>query len=82
MDFDGSTFEANYDSFSIGSEDDEYKLQIGGYDASSTLLDAFSSQNGRPFSTKDRTNGATYSANGQDCAARFVSGEYKENECL
>ena len=73
---------ARYDSFSIGSEADEYKLQISGYDTSSTLLDALSSQNGQPFSTHDRPNGATYSANGQNCAERFVSGKYNENQCV
>ena len=85
---------ANYGSFKVGSEADEYKLYLEGYDTSSTLLDAFNfknSQNGRPFSTKDRPNGAVADAYSVDqasqatiitqapCAETFVSGESKQN---
>ena len=90
MDFDGSTYVANYDSFKVGSEADEYRIYLEGYDTSSTLMDAFNfenSQNGRPFSTKDRPNGATATVytfdrpnaevigTGGFCAEKFVSDE-------
>ena len=70
----GNSYVARYESFSVGSEDENYKLSIGQYDATtSTLADALSSggHNGASFSTKDRDNDGDSTRN---CANVFFSG--------
>ena len=56
---DGLWFSAEYDSFSVASESNQYTLSIAGYsgDTGDIFLDARDSGNvlnGRPFSTPDR----------------------------
>ena len=70
----GNSYVARYGSFSVGSEDENYRLSIGQYDATtSTLADGLTSggHNGASFSTKDRDNDGDGTRN---CANVFFSG--------
>ena len=53
----GPSYTAKYNSFRVGPESSNYQLYLSGYDVdSSTLPDAFLSNNGASFSTRDRNN--------------------------
>nr|XP_023015878.1 fibrinogen alpha-2 chain-like [Leptinotarsa decemlineata] len=52
-DFDNNMVWAEYDTFFVGSEEEKYKLTVGGYTGNSS--DSFSSHTGSYFSTFDRT---------------------------
>ena len=53
----GSWYHAYYNQIIVGSENDNYKLTVRGYDPErSTIYDAVSTLNGHPFSTKDNVN--------------------------
>ncbi|XP_078686378.1 microfibril-associated glycoprotein 4-like [Branchiostoma floridae x Branchiostoma belcheri] len=51
-DFEGNSAYAQYQVFTVGSEDEHYKLTIGGY--TGTAGDSLAYHHGRTFSTKDR----------------------------
>ena len=76
LDWDGSEYNAFYDSFVIGSEDKNFPLYVSGYESENSTLDdgfAASDQTGMPFTTYDRDND-----NGQNdinCASRFSGGK-------
>ena len=76
LDWDGSEYNAFYDSFVIGSEDKNFPLYVSGYESENSTLDdgfAASGQTGMPFTTYDRDND-----NGQNdinCASRFSGGK-------
>lgn len=53
-DFDGNKAFADFDTFIVGSEDDNYKITIGGYAGNAS--DSLSSHNHAQFSTFDRKN--------------------------
>ncbi|CAB3359469.1 Hypothetical predicted protein [Cloeon dipterum] len=53
-DFEGNKTFAEYSLFRVGSEKTNYRLTLAGY--SGNASDSFSSHNGTPFSTIDRTN--------------------------
>ena len=55
-DFDGNDYWAAYDSFSVGSEVDKYRLRISGYDGNSTGDDSLTSSSGMMFSTVEQDN--------------------------
>ena len=57
-DWDGQTYTANYNKFSVGLEATGYRLTIGSFNASgaSTLGDSMAHDNGMKFSTKDVDN--------------------------
>ena len=75
-DFSGNKVYAKYESFSIGSEAEKYKLSVSGY--SGTAVDSLNYHNGRPFSTKDRDND---SASGSNCA-QTSKGAWWYGACL
>jgi hypothetical protein len=53
----GSWYHAYYNQVVIGSENENYRLTVRGYDPErSTIYDAFSSLDSQPFSTKDNIN--------------------------
>lgn len=52
--FDGTDYHAQYNSFSIMGESDNYKLRVSGF--TGNLEDNMDYHNGREFSTKDRDN--------------------------
>lgn len=56
MDFENQTKFAYYDYFRLGSEDEEFRLEIGGYhgNAGDSLNDPWYGANLRPFSTYDK----------------------------
>ena len=60
-----------YNSFSIGSEADNYTLHIGTLDPDSNADDALSYHNGRQFSTPDRDNDSSLRTH---CAKLFKAG--------
>ena len=53
---------AKYSAFSVSSEADQYRLNIGGYSSSDLwhVGDDFAVHNGYPFSTVDQRNSATF----------------------
>ena len=73
-DFSGNTAYAKYQSFSIGSEAEKYKLSFNGY--SGTAGDSLNYHNGRPFSTKDRDNDLTSGS-----CAQSQKGAWWYNNC-
>ena len=66
--FDGAWRYAEYDTFSVANETDNYRLSVSGY--SGTAGDALSYHNGKPFSTRDRDNDL-YAAS---CSRQFKGG--------
>lgn len=67
-DIDGNYWVANYEDFSIGSEETGYRLRVGGYSGNAT--DAMSYQNNMAFSAKDRD----MDISSTDCAANYHGG--------
>lgn len=74
-DFDSDTAFARYGSFSLGSEQSNYKLNIDNYDVGSTAGDSLSTHNTEAFSTPDRDNDAS----GIHCAEKFKGGWWYKN---
>ncbi|XP_031566696.1 ryncolin-1-like [Actinia tenebrosa] len=75
-DFEGNTRYAEYNSFLVSSEADNYRVTIGSY--SGTAGDSFNSaHNGRQFSTKDRDNDSNDAGH---CAVLFT-GAWWYNGC-
>ena len=64
-DFDGSKVYAEYRTFYIDGENDNYRLHVSSY--SGTAGDSLSYHNGMQFSTKDRDN----DAHGSNCAVIY-----------
>jgi len=65
-DYQGKKYIAAYDNFKVGSQDEDYKLHVSGYDPlESTIQDSLKVQNGSPFTTFDRDNDAW---SDQNCA--------------
>lgn len=62
---------ARYDSFSLGTDANDYSLSIGTYDTTSTAGDAFADHNGQKFSTPDEDNDSSMSSH---CASIYSSG--------
>jgi len=54
----GNWYYAEYSTFRVLSEADDYKLQVGGFSGNASVLstDAFSQHNGQKFITIDRDN--------------------------
>ncbi|XP_028418001.1 microfibril-associated glycoprotein 4-like [Dendronephthya gigantea] len=76
-DFDDSTAFALYSTFSLASESEGYKLNIGGFSSESNAGDSLTStHNGMKFSTKDRDN----DRDGGSCAAHW-KGAWWYNRC-
>ena len=76
LDWDGSEYNAFYDSFVIGSEDKNFPLYVSGYESENSTLDdgfAASGQTGMPFTTYDRDNDNRQ--NDINCASRFSGGK-------
>ncbi|KXJ08511.1 ficolin-2 [Exaiptasia diaphana] len=71
-DFEGNTRYAEYDSFSVADEADNYRASIGNYtgSAADSLTNPDNPINGMPFSTKDRDNDKSSSS----CAAFYEAG--------
>ena len=68
-DFSGNTAYAKYQSFSIGSEAEKYKLSVNGY--SGTAGYSLNYHNGKPFSTKDRDNDSSSGDCAQACTGAW-----------
>lgn len=68
IDIDGTYWQANYEYFTVDSEESGYRLRISGYSGNAT--DAMSYQNGMAFSAKDRDMDISPS----DCAANYRGG--------
>ena len=67
-----------YDSFSIGSEKENYELRLSGYNQElSSLADGFPLGNhiNQPFTTSDKDNDNRKSSN---CANDFSGGIFKD----
>ena len=92
-DFDGTVYTAKYSTFKVGLEDDDYRLDLSGYDPDgSTLLDAFNwpscsgrqpgsttpFQNGARFSTRDRPGTAVNTNTGNN--GKSCASEYKSGK--
>ncbi|KAK3753564.1 hypothetical protein QZH41_006127 [Actinostola sp. cb2023] len=73
-DFEGNTRYAEYDSFNVADEADNYRLSIGIY--AGTAGDSLSYHKGMEFSTKDRDNDA---ATTRSCAVLYPSGWWHNN---
>lgn len=70
----GQWYSAEYDLFSVGTEQDCYPLTVSGYSGDVTV-DTLSRLNGVKFSAYDRFNTAPGSAAaGQNCAATCAAG--------
>ena len=67
---------ANYDKFSVGSEEEDYALELGHY-TSGTAGDSLVYHRGKPFSTFDRDNGR----DSRNCAKLFL-GAWWYDSCL
>lgn len=69
--FDGSTFFARYHEFAISCEDDQYRLsKLGGFSGTTTILDYFSYNKDKKFSTYDRDNDLS----ARNCAKLHLGG--------
>ncbi|XP_076248236.1 protein scabrous [Calliopsis andreniformis] len=68
LDIYGERWRAEYDWFTVGSEETGYRLHVDGYTGNAT--DAFSYQNGMAFSAKDRDMDASTT----HCAANYHGG--------
>lgn len=55
-DFSGNSRWAEWNVFSVGSEDTKYQLSLREYDSNSTMGDSFSQNSGSPFTTLDNDN--------------------------
>ncbi|KAL7307260.1 hypothetical protein TKK_0000457 [Trichogramma kaykai] len=67
-DIEGNYWVANYEDFSVDSEDNGYRLRVGGYSGNAT--DAMDYQNNMRFSAKDRD----LDISSTDCAANYHGG--------
>uniref|UniRef100_A0A1I8I5S2 Fibrinogen C-terminal domain-containing protein n=1 Tax=Macrostomum lignano TaxID=282301 RepID=A0A1I8I5S2_9PLAT len=67
---------AEYSSFSVGPESDNYRLSVSGFSSSAGIGDSLARSNGFQFTTKDADHDvqATY-----NCAERFVSAWWFSN---
>ena len=74
-DWDGKTFWAAYDRFSVGPESGNYKLSVGDYNRGSTVPDMMAYHNGMMFSTYDRDN----DKNSGECARSWKGGWWYNN---
>lgn len=79
-DWEERTYTAVYDSFSIDSEKDLFRLHIGDYhgDAGDSLKSHWENHDGMPFSTKDRDNDGRY----YDSCAEHFHGAWWFNNCF
>ncbi|XP_013402618.1 fibrinogen-like protein 1 [Lingula anatina] len=68
--WEGKSYYAEYDSFSVGAESDLYKLSVKGYhgNAGDSLTSYWENHDGQPFSTVDRDNDDRYYDN---CAKHY-----------
>ncbi|XP_059490229.1 angiopoietin-2-like [Neocloeon triangulifer] len=69
-DFEGNFTYAEYSLFRVGSEKTNFRLTVAGY--SGNASDSFSSHNGTPFSTIDKTNDESPAC--CPCAKTYASG--------
>uniref|UniRef100_A0A1I8H4N9 Fibrinogen C-terminal domain-containing protein n=1 Tax=Macrostomum lignano TaxID=282301 RepID=A0A1I8H4N9_9PLAT len=63
----GSEYWAEYSSFSVGPESDNYRLSVSGFSGSAGIGDCFAGGNGQQFTTKD----ADHDTHSGNCAAFF-----------
>ncbi|XP_059377224.1 microfibril-associated glycoprotein 4-like [Carassius carassius] len=75
-DFDGKKAYALYNSFSVGSEADGYKLQVSGF-VDGGAGDSLSYHNGMKFSTFDKDQDLS----GGNCALKYYQGGFWYNQC-
>uniref|UniRef100_A0A1I8J7V5 Fibrinogen C-terminal domain-containing protein n=1 Tax=Macrostomum lignano TaxID=282301 RepID=A0A1I8J7V5_9PLAT len=64
----GSEHWAEYSSFSVGPESDNYRLSVSGFSGSAGIGDCFSALNGQQFTTKDADHDTCSDCN---CAVIF-----------
>ncbi len=74
--FFGRSAFARYNTFSVGSEEEGYNLQVEGYDRRSSAGNSFFSHNGQKFSTYDKDQDSHSSIN---CAEMFKGGWWYKN---
>ncbi len=55
-DFEDNSYEANFASFSVGPESENYRLSVSGYDGTSSIGYGLTYHNGAPFTTYDNDN--------------------------
>ena len=79
-DWDGNKYFAEYDSFSISSEKDNYRLHVSGYhgNAGDSLTASWQSHDQKPFSTYDKDNDDRFYDN---CAEKYF-GAWWFNDCF
>ncbi|XP_016364000.1 microfibril-associated glycoprotein 4-like [Sinocyclocheilus rhinocerous] len=73
-DFEGKKAYSLYESFSVDSESDEYKLHVTGF-VDGGAAQTFGYHNGMPFSTFDKDN------SGHNCAKTYAQGGFWYNNC-
>ena len=74
----GTVYEANYGTFLVGSESNNYTLTVARY--SGNAGDSMSYHNGMMFSTYDRDNDLVEDVNWQHCA-HYLGGGFWFNRC-
>uniref|UniRef100_A0A1I8HCZ1 Fibrinogen C-terminal domain-containing protein n=1 Tax=Macrostomum lignano TaxID=282301 RepID=A0A1I8HCZ1_9PLAT len=62
---------AEYSSFSVGPESDNYRLSVSGFSGSASIGDAMSPQSGMQFSTKDADHDTHFNGSGS-CATTYI----------
>ena len=75
LDFDGSVYNAYYNHFKVGSEEEGYRMFLDGYNATeSNLADGFSAggSSGAAFTTSDMDNDENSDIN---CAQSYSGGK-------
>ena len=72
-DFNGNEKYAKYRTFSVGDNDDKFRLTVSGY--SGTTGDSLTVDNNQPFSTKDQDN----DDDSRHCAQSFTGGWWYKN---
>ena len=75
----GIVYVANYDTFLVGSEANNYTLRVAHY--SGNAGDSMSSHNGMMFSTYDRDNDLKQGVSWEHCA-NFCAGGFWYNGCF
>ena len=76
--FDGETVNSQYSHFKVGDKNSGYKLNVQGYNSSSSNAgDALKVHNGQKFTTQDQDNDKLL---GENCAVRY-HGAWWYNDC-
>ncbi len=77
----GEYREVHYDNFAVGTEDEDYKITVGGYSSEEHVFvrDALKSVNGRPFEYKKSGTSSCGHTGWCDDSGNHVFGFFGEN---